>query len=308
MDFLVVGAQKCATSWLYYCLRDHPEVQLPEDKQEDVYLGGDLHREYGTEWYFKQVGGDGHRIGDVSVDYLFDPRSPQAIHEAIPNTKIIASFRHPIDRAVSSYYWNLRRGNVREMNVGNGMRRVLQKGQEAEQPDLPYDSSNYYVNILARGLYDIQVRRYLEYFAPDQLFLLPYDQIEQQDPKILDRIYEFVGVDSSFRPSRLNQTRRPKQNSYRSFLLRFERDTPNTPFWGRITNLAHQMVYQLGVHREQPSLPDDVERKLQNFFRGHIRNLFDIVQEIPASKDLWTDVSWLQEDSNEEISTVRMLE
>jgi hypothetical protein len=301
MDFLVVGAQKCATSWLYYCLRDHPEVYLPEDKQEDVYLGGDLHREHGTDWYFQQVGGDGHQIGDVSVDYLFDPQSPQAVHEAIPGTKIIASLRHPIDRAISSYYWNLRRGNVREMNLGDGMRRVLQKRHEAERPDLPYNPSNYYVNILARGLYDIQVRRYLEYFASDQLLLLPYNQIRQQGPKILDRIYEFVGVDSSFRPSMLNQTRRPKQNSYRSSLLQFERDTPNTPFWGRISNLAHQMICQLGLHREQPALPDDVETKLRNFFRSHIRDLFDLVQEIPASKDLWTDVSWLQEDSTEEI-------
>jgi len=298
LDFLVIGAQKCATSWLYYCLRDHPEIHLPSRKQEDIYLGGDLHRKYGTEWYFRHVGepDEGQRAGDVSVDYLFDPRSPEAVYEVIPDTKIIAILRHPIARAVSSYYWNLRRGNIEEMDLGNGMRRVLQTRQEAERPDLQYDPTNYYVNILARGLYNVHIRRYLQHFSPDQFLLLPFDLIKQQGAEILERVYKFVGVDPSFRPSRLNQNRRPTQNSYRSLLLRFERDSPNTPFFGRIANLAHQVLYQLGLHRERPSLPEDVEKDLRAFYRGHVCRLFNLIQKMPASQDSWTDVSWFRND------------
>jgi len=269
-------------------------------------LGGDLHQEHGTDWYFRHVGepNDGQRVGDVSVDYLFDPRSPKAVYEVMPDTKIIAVLRHPIDRAVSSYYWNLRRGNVREMDLGYGMRRILKTRQKAERPDLPYDPANHYVNVLARGLYDIHIRRYREYFSPSQFFLLPYSQIKQCGPDILECIYEFIGVDPSFRPSRLNQGRRPKQNSYWSFLLRFERDAPNTPFFGRIANLAHQMVYRLGLHRERPSLPDDVRSELWNFYHSHMQALIELVQEIPASRNLWANVSWLQDDTSEEIPEI----
>jgi len=306
VDFLIVGAQKCATSWLYYCLRNHPEIHLPSNKREDIYLGGDLHRKHGTDWYFRHVGEpkDGQGVGDVSVDYLFDPRSPETVYEITPDTKIIAALRHPIDRAVSSYYWHLRQGNVREMNLGSGMRRILETRQKAERPDLPYDPADYYVNILARGLYDIHIRRYLKYFSPSQFFLLPYSQIKQRGPDILECIYEFIGVDPSFRPSRLNQGRRPKQNSYWSFLLRFERDAPNTPFFGRIANLAHQMVYRLGLHRERPSLPDDVRSELWNFYHSHMQALIELVQEIPASRNLWANVSWLQDDTSEEIPEI----
>ena len=298
MNFLLVGAQKCATSWLYYCLRDHPEIHLPSRKREDIYLGGDLHRKHGTEWYFRHVGepNGGQRAGDVSVDYLFDPRSPEAVYEVIPDTKIIAILRHPIDRAGSSYYWNLRRGNVQEMDLGRGMRRILQNRQRAERPDLPYDPTNYYVNILARGLYDVHIRRYLEYFSPDQFLLLPFDLIRQQGAEILERVYKFVEVDPSFRPSRLNQNRRPKQNSYRSLLLRLERDTPNTPLFGRIANLAHQIVYQLNLHRERPPLPEDVAKDLREFYRGHVRRLFNLIQKMPVSQDLWMEVSWIRDD------------
>jgi len=305
LDFLVIGAQKCATSWLYYCLRDHPEIHLPRRKREDIYLGGDLHQEHGTDWYFRHVGepNDGQRVGDVSVDYLFDPRSPKAVYEVIPDTKIIAVLRHPIDRAVSSYYWNLRRGNIRETDLGSAMRRILETRQKAERPDLPYDPASHYVNVLARGLYDIHIQRYREYFSPSQFFLLPYSQIKQRGPEILECIYEFVGVDPSFRPNWLNKGRRPKQNSYRSFLLRFERDTPDTTFFGRIANLAHQMVCRLGLHRERPSLPDDVKSELENFYRSHMRALIDLVQEAPASRNLWANVSWLGVGTSEEIPT-----
>ena len=31
LEFLLIGAQKCATSWLYLCLAEHPEMSaLPE--------------------------------------------------------------------------------------------------------------------------------------------------------------------------------------------------------------------------------------------------------------------------------------
>jgi len=32
-DFLVIGAQKSATTWLYYCLRKHPQIYLPPEKE-----------------------------------------------------------------------------------------------------------------------------------------------------------------------------------------------------------------------------------------------------------------------------------
>jgi len=32
-DFLVIGAQKSATSWLYFCLQNHPDIYLPSKKE-----------------------------------------------------------------------------------------------------------------------------------------------------------------------------------------------------------------------------------------------------------------------------------
>jgi len=294
VGFFCIGAQKCATSWLYYCLKDHPEIRVPPVKREDIYLGGELVQTHGTEWYLDQLKPlkSGQVSGDVSVDYLFNPRSPAAIAEHAPDAKLILSVREPISRALSAYYWNLRRGNVQEMDLGGGMRRVLATAETAERPCLSYDPKTYYVNILARGLYDIQLGRYLEHFPRDQLLVIPFEKIKTDGSKVLECIYRFLEVDSSFRPGRLNRKRRPKQNSYRSFLLRFERDTPNTAFYGRIANLAHQFVCRLGFQRDQPTLPQDVESELCRFYRPHMQNLFELLRDLPHARELWSDVSW----------------
>ncbi len=55
MDFAVTGAQKCATSWLYYCLRDHPGICVPDKKLEAGYIGGAMFAEQVTDWFFGRV-------------------------------------------------------------------------------------------------------------------------------------------------------------------------------------------------------------------------------------------------------------
>ncbi len=294
LDFIIAGAQKCATSWIYYCLKDHPEIHLPSSKRESVYLGGAVHQKRGNVWSIKKKGISHTKKthGDVSVNYLFDSRSPKETAKLFPGVKLIISLREPIERAVSAYYWNLRCGNVEDMDLGNGLRRVLAKASIAEDPDLPYDPTSYHINILARGLYDIQVKRYLDHFSRDQFLVLPFDRIKSQGDSILSHVYEFLGVDSSFRPSRLNRSLRPKRNSYLPFLLRFERNSPNTPFHRRVGNVAHQLADWLGLSRDRPSLPQNVEEELSRFYRPHVHDLFELLQDLPHSRELWDDVSW----------------
>jgi len=29
-DFIIAGPQKCATTWMYHCIYEHPQVLMPE--------------------------------------------------------------------------------------------------------------------------------------------------------------------------------------------------------------------------------------------------------------------------------------
>ncbi len=72
LDFLVIGSQKCATTWIYDILDQHSSISLPKDKREVEYLGGKLWLEKGDEWYFNLMKKDSQDklSGDVSVEYI----------------------------------------------------------------------------------------------------------------------------------------------------------------------------------------------------------------------------------------------
>jgi len=295
MDFLLVGAQKCATSWLYYCLRDHPEIRLPSKKREGIYLGGDLHRKHGTDWYFQHVGEpkDGQRAGDVSVDYLFDPRSPEAVEDIAPEARIIMVLRDPVQRAISAYYWNLRRGNVSNLDLSAGLKRCLEAAMAEESERILYDPEAYAKNTILRGVYDVQLSRYVEAFGPERLFVVPMENIETAAPSILESVYGFLHVDPRYRPSGLHQKRRPKQNSYLPFLLRFERNAPDWHFFNNVIDVANQVACYVGLDRGRPSLSEDVRTALRDYYHDSVWRTFEIVRNVPSSRNLWEGVSWL---------------
>jgi len=241
IDFFVVGAQKCATSWLYYCLQDHPQVHVPPKKREDAYLGGDLHAERGDKWFYDLLGDPENRavVGDISVDYLFDPRSPRAVQERTSNARLVLSLRDPIDRAVSAYYWHVRRGNIAEMNPSVGLRKALRAWQE--RPHLErYEPGNAYHNVIARGMYAPQLERYIDAFTTDQLLVLRYEDIKARPEAVLKSVYAFLEVDASHVPGALH--RRPKQNSYFPLLLRLQHRAPNNRLVGKLSDVAHQEI------------------------------------------------------------------
>ena len=92
--------------WLYYCLRDHPQIRVPQHKIEYGYLGSKTFHEKGEPWYFgrfPQMIGEPVN-GDVAVDYMLDPTVPEQLPPYTRDPKFIAPPRHPVERMVSAYY------------------------------------------------------------------------------------------------------------------------------------------------------------------------------------------------------------
>ena len=48
IDFFLIGAQKCATSWMYLCLKEHPEISVPKVKG-DYFIVGELFNKNGED-------------------------------------------------------------------------------------------------------------------------------------------------------------------------------------------------------------------------------------------------------------------
>ena len=293
-DFLVIGAQKCATSWLYLCLRDHPAIHLPVSKREVEYLGGDLYEERGEAWYYDLLAGATPEqvVGDVSVDYLWDPRGAAAVERHVPGTKLIAVLRNPVQRAISSYLWYVRRGRLQELDLNVGFEQAL---AEVGEPGSSEEARVRH-QVVARGYYDEQLARYLAFASPGQVMVVAYEEIAADAQAVLRRIYSFLGVDSTFVPPSLSN--RAKQNSYNPLLLRIEHLAPRSWLLGHLVDRANQWLRRFGKGQAEAPVAPALYRRLEALYAPHIEATDRLVQALPAGqrptgalRTYWTEAS-----------------
>src|SRR5687768_14227353 len=101
-DFLIIGAQKCVTTYLYRTLVEHPLV-LPALRKEVHFFDNGYRR--GLAWYrgYFPVRAGADISGEASPYYFFHPHAPRRIKECVPGVKLILLLRHPVMRAYSHF-------------------------------------------------------------------------------------------------------------------------------------------------------------------------------------------------------------
>src|SRR5919204_149042 len=115
-DFLVIGAQRCGTTSLYRYLEKHPNVIGASPSKGVHYF--DMNAERSLRWYRahfpterrRRQAGSGAVTGEASPYYLFHPRGPDRVRAAVPDARLIAMLRDPVDRAYSQYQQEYARG------------------------------------------------------------------------------------------------------------------------------------------------------------------------------------------------------
>lgn len=221
--FLGIGAPKCATTWLYHCLDDHPEVFVSDVKETNFFvfdtIDGRLD-EYAA--HFEEAAG-AKAVGEMSVSYISSEVAPRRAHTHLPDAQIIASLRNPIDQTYS-HYWHLQRQNFH----GWDLKRVnkIQSFEDALEviPDQLLEPGFHYQNL----------QRWLQYYDRSQLHVLLHDDIKDDAGRELSRLYQHIGVNPDFRPSSL----RSDEQSSRS----------GTSPRGPIVERARQLLYY-GLNR-----------------------------------------------------------
>lgn len=293
-DFFVIGAQKCGTSWLYYCLKNHREISMPNKKNDNEYIKGDVCSKKEVRKYKNQVTGNNANsmVGDISVNYITNQSCPKLIRHYMPKTKFIVLIRDPIERAVSAYYQYLREGRVKNVNVNKGLRVALNKTKKSNETGLSKKKYGVYEDIMYRGMYINQLNNYANHFDTEKILVLPYQAIKNQKEELMREIYEFLGVDADCSASIFARHRIPKKNSYIGLLLRAQRDTPNVSVMNKIFDISHQIAYISGLHKDRPQLSDDVRGGLIQFYSASVERLSAQMDNYYTPCNLWKNVEW----------------
>jgi Sulfotransferase domain len=113
-DFLILGAQKAGTTALYAYLRRHPAITGPSWKEVSYF---DRHYARGEAWYRgnfpNRLRARDKLVGEASPSYLFHPLGPERARALVPEARLVALVRNPIDRALSHYHHEVALGRER---------------------------------------------------------------------------------------------------------------------------------------------------------------------------------------------------
>jgi Sulfotransferase domain len=189
LDFVIVGAQRAASTHLNACLRDHPQLFLCPDEVpffEDPFFDSTPVEALSAVFAKAKPG---QRRGIQRPDYLGRAECARHIRKLAPDARILAVLRDPVDRAVSAYFWYVQFGLLPLIDVNQGMARLLDGWTDPAYPRAG--------EILEYGFYGRHLSRYVDTFGADQVLALTTDEL--REPTGLPRVYAFLGADPTHR-------------------------------------------------------------------------------------------------------------
>jgi len=197
LDFIIIGAQKAGTTSFFRYLDAHPQIYMPPEK-EATYFSRDERFHRGWEWYLREFFGDAPADklwGKVTPDYMADPRVPQRIKSTLPDVKLIALLRNPIERAYSQYRMSVRRG-YEPRSFEGAIHELLKPDALEEARNRPTPTNSYIV----RGEYGRILAKYYELFPSQQIVVFFTEELKHNPREVMKTTFQFLGVNSDFVP------------------------------------------------------------------------------------------------------------
>ena len=197
-DFLIIGAQKAGTTALYAYLREHPQITGPSWKEVSFF---DRHYARGEAWYRgnfpNTLRARGGLVGEASPSYLFHPLAPERVAALVPEAKLVALVRDPVDRAFSHYQHEVALGRE-PLSFEDALEAEDERlrGEEERMAADPAYFSHAWWNYTyrARGRYAEQLERWLVPFPREQLLVLPSEELLGEPEQAHGRVLEFLGA------------------------------------------------------------------------------------------------------------------
>ena len=223
IDFVIIGAPKAGTTSLFQYLRTHPELHLPKWKETNFFL--DTWYGRGVDWYFDWIltgAPPGVTCGEASVRYMagtacsdeadgppagaaareadLAPEEvvPSRIRAALPDAKLIAVLRDPVDRCVSEYGMAALRGSETR-DLDSAVADLLAPDQ-LTQARACFSATNLYV---VQSEYGRILAPYFEMFPREHLMVIYTRELADDAGAVMRRVFSFLGVAEDFTPPNL---------------------------------------------------------------------------------------------------------
>jgi hypothetical protein len=249
--FLVIGAMRAGTTTLARALGDHPAVFVPRDKEIHYF---DQNFDKPVDWYrrwFESADG-APAIGEATPTYMYEREAPARMAAVVPEARLVVILRNPIDRA-HSHYWHERSLGRETLSFREGLAAEPERiGTDEVLPRLRFA-------YLDRSRYLPQLERVCRHYPRERLHVMILEEFQRDPATHYGEVCRFLGVDDSFRPSRISRV----LNRYVSY---------RSPRLGSLARRIRwrplrRVVGRLAVRGfEYPRMDPDLRRELRDRF------------------------------------------
>jgi hypothetical protein len=262
IDFIGIGAPKSATTWIFDCIIEHPQVCNIQEKEIGFFNN---HYEKGIEYYksfFKNCSPNSLK-GEFTTTYFINHETAERIKQNFPNVKLIVCLRNPIKRAYSQY------------RAGKGADFIYSSRSFREALDLKS-------TLIKRGFYYKHLKNYFDIFPRENILVLIYKNIKKDPVKFIQNIYRFLGIDDSYVPENINK-RSNKSIDYHFETLNvilyktYRKLKINKLFKKLNLEVIPKYIKKLNTTSKNQKMKDKTKDYLQNVYRQDIKNLEKLI-------------------------------
>lgn len=283
--FLIMGVQKAGTTSIYMYLKQHPQVYMSPVKETNFFerdwaqAPADVQRRKKNgiiTWDDYQQLFDGatdtHRaIGEASPNYMFHHQfAAEQIQTRLPDTKLIAILRNPVQRAFSDYLMHMRDAVGKQTPLAE---QVRSRGSSS--------------HVLLKGKYYESLKHFMDVFGRSRVDVFFYDDLQKDAQRFMRTMYQSIGVDADFvaNTAKKAQTAKVPKNQTVNRLLKTQNPI-RTVATGVMKVVPAQLRHQLrdrlinlnSQGKDQAKFTEEDTILLQQYYREDILQLQDLLQ------------------------------
>lgn len=217
LNLLICGAQRSGTTSLKHYLEEHPDILFIGEK-ELYYRNNYVAYPFCTPFYskasigenpevYKEISkmhaGKAAYIGTKWPYFMIFPHIACNIKQHLPDAKLLFILRNPVDALYSSYWHAKAKRDVSYSFDGRVEQTLaLIEGlwppqNRSQWPKVLIDPEND-CWWLERGFYYQQIKNFYNLFAPEQILVLPFEEIARDSVALMRKILNSLGLDPSF--------------------------------------------------------------------------------------------------------------
>ena len=273
-NLFIVGAPKSGTTFLYYYLKQHPDIYFPNFK-EPHFFGSDLIRRNGAynlslDEYQDLFKTDKKIIGEASTFYIFSKNAPEEIYNFNPKAKIIIMLRDLVDLVHSLHSQFVFSGDevIEDFTQALELEDSRLSGNRIPNQTTVVNKLFYTSNILSLPR---SIQSFIRYFGRENIKFIDLDDIKKNPKKVYFETLEFLNIDSNFNIPDfkvINKNKTYKSKTIRDFIKKYSifLGSLRSKVFKKPLGLIKALESANKSENNRAPIPDDLYIKLKDQF------------------------------------------